>query len=266
MHRPPTHSPPPLPAIALAVIALLSLVPLPAAQAEELVIGFEDLDFYPYGKPSEDKIFVGYLRSVLEAFAADRGHRLAFAVTPLKRLYMGFAEGDVDMFVPDNPAWSQEYKAGVDIYYSDPIAVALDGFAVLPGREREAVGDGIVHVGTILGFTVEPLFDDAQRKRLVFDRVSRFESSFRALLLGRVDAVYCNLAVAENVLAKIGKPPASISWSRALPAFKSDFQVSSTRRELIDELNRWLRSETARVEAMKREYGVLAGETRPWGE
>ncbi len=236
------------------------------AVAEELVIGFEDLDFYPYGKPNGDEIFVGYLRAILEAFAEDRGHQLVFAVTPIKRLYLEFKEGDVDMFIPDNPAWSQPYKQGTDIYYSEVIAVALDGFAVVPGRERETIDDNIVHIGAILGFTVEPLFDDAQRELLVFDRGSRFESLFKALLLGRVDAVYCNLAAANTVLGAIDKAPDAIAWSETLPRFKSLFHISSTRPELIEELDDWLEAHTAEVKSLKAEYGILELESRTWGE
>ena len=247
----------------LALALLAASLSLPAT-AEELVVGFEDLDFYPYGKPSEEEIFVGYLRAVLEAFAEDRGHQLVFAVTPLKRLYLGFKAGDVDLFIPDNPAWSHEYKRGIDVYYSDVVAVALDGFAVAPGREHEAVHDDVVHIGAILGFTVEPLFDDVQREVLVFDRASRFESLFKALLLGRVDAVYCNLAAANNVLATIGKAPDTVAWSQALPRFKSLFHVSSTRRQLIEELDDWLGKNAAAVTSLKREYGILDLESLPW--
>lgn len=249
------------PLLALALALGLSV---PAA-AEELVIGFEDLDLYPYGKPSEDEIFVGYLRAILEAFAEDRGHRLVFAVTPLKRLYLGFKEGDVDMFIPDHPAWSHEYKEGIEVYYSAEIAVALDGFAVVPGRETEPMGEGIVHIGAILGVTVEPLFSDAEKELVVFDRASRFDSLFKALLFGRVDAVHCNLAVANSVLAAIDKAPDSIAWSQALPQLKSHFHVSSTRRELIEELDDWLGDNADAVTALKSEYGILELESLPWG-
>ncbi len=249
--------------VTLLVIASLAVT---AATAEELVIGFEDLDLFPYGKPSEDEIFVGYLRAILDAFAEDRGHRLVFAVTPLKRLYLGFKEGNVDMFIPDNPAWSHPYKQGIDVYYSDQIAVALDGFAVVPGRQNETINHDVVHIGAILGVTVEPLFDNAEKELLVFERASRFESLFKALLLGRVDAVHCNLAVAGKVLEAIGKDPRAIAWNQTLPRFKSRFHVSSTRRELIDELNAWLAAHAAEVTLLKAEYGLLELESRPWGE
>lgn len=252
--------------VILVVLSCLLCPGTGAAVAEKLVVGFEDLDFYPYGKTDDEQIFVGYLRSLLEAFAADRGHQLELEFAPLKRLYMGFQRGDVDLFTPDNPAWSEEYKQGLEIYYSDVITVALDGFAVLPGRERETVGDRIGHVGTILGFTIEPLFGEAQKKLLVFDRVSRFESIFGALLLGRVDAVYCNLAVTNHVLEELGKEPSAVRWSETLPSFKSPFHVSSTRQELIAELDDWLRSNPAAVKALKEEYGILDSESRDWGK
>ncbi len=249
----------------IATLLIAASLSIPGARAEELVIGFEDLDLFPYGKPSEDEIFVGYLRALLDAFAEDRDHQLVFAVTPVKRLFRGFKEGDIDMFIPDNPDWSQLYKQGIEVYYSDEIATALDGFVVAPGREREAIDHDIVHIGAILGVTVEPLFDDEERKLLVFDRASRFESLFKALLLGRVDAVHCNLAAANSVLEAIGKDPDAISWSDSLPRFKSLFHASSTRRELIEQLNDWLRSHAAEVTSLKAEYGLLELESRPWG-
>ena len=255
-----------LAACAATLLTISQPLGLQRATAEELVIGFGDLDFYPYGKPSEDKIFVGYLRAILDAFAEDHGHRLVFAVTPLKRLYLGFKKGDIDMFIPDNPDWSKQYKRGIDVYYSDVIATALDGFAVTPGREKEPIGNNIVHIGAILGVTVEPLFQDSEKELLVFDRTSRFDSLFKTLLLGRIDAVHCNLAAANNVLAAIGRDSDTVSWSTTLPRFRSFFHVSSTRRELIEELNGWLRIHTAEVDALKAEYGILELESRPWGD
>ncbi len=250
----------------LVAILLTASLAAGGATAEELVIGFEDLDLFPYGKPSEEEIFVGYLRALLEAFAEDRGHQLVFAVTPLKRLYLGFKKGDVDMFIPDNPDWSHPYKQGIEVYYSAAIASALDGFAVSPGRENETIGNGIAHIGAILGVTVEPLFNDAEKELLVFDRGSRFEGLFKALLLGRVDAVHCNLAVANSVLEAIGKAHDAVAWSQALPQFKSLFHVSSTRKELIEELDDWLAAHTAEVTALKAQYGILELESRSWGE
>ena len=51
------------------------------------------MDFYPYGKSNAEEVYVGYLRSILDAYAKDRQHDLVFAVTPLKRLFLGFESG-----------------------------------------------------------------------------------------------------------------------------------------------------------------------------
>ena len=250
----------------LGVLLVALSLAAPAATSEELVIGFEDLNLYPYGKPSDEDIFVGYLRALIDAFAEGRRYEPAFAIMPVKRLYMGFREGGIDMFTPDNPAWSQPYKQGIDVYYSDVIAAALDGFAVVPGKEQETIGEGVVHIGAILGVTVEPLFTDAEKILLVFDRASRFEGLFKALLYGRVDAVHCNLAVATSVLEAIGEAPDAIGWSTTLPRFKAQFHISSTRRDLIEEFNVWLRAHADEVEALKSEYGLLELESLAWGE
>ena len=158
-----------------------------------------------------------------------------------------------------------EYKEGVEVHYSEPIVTALDGFAVLPGRESETIGDEIFHIGAILGLTVESLLEDSQRQSLTFDRASRFENLFRALFLDRIDAVYCNLAVARHVLDGLGRDPAAIAWNRSLPKFTASFNVSSPRRELIEDLDLWLRANADRVRDLKKKYDLLDDETREWG-
>jgi polar amino acid transport system substrate-binding protein len=259
-----TRSRPLLPCLAVLALAALCLTGI--CRAEKLIVGVEDIDFYPYGKTTAEAGYVGYLRDLLDAFAAAQGYAPEYAVTPIKRLYLRLGDGDLDFFVPDNPAWSQEKKKDIEIYYSGPVAVARDGFAVLPGREQESIGTDIVHLGIFLGFTVEPLFQEAELSQIVFNEASRFESLFRTLFLGRIDAVYCNQAAAYQVLKELGKPVDAISWSHRLPRFRSEFHVSSTRRELVEQLDDWMRKNPDRVRDLKREYGILDGETTPWGE
>jgi hypothetical protein len=251
--------------LGLLTLLLVGFCTSTPSRADNLSVGFADLDFYPYGKPSADQIYVGYLRALLDAFAEDHDHDLDFAGTPMKRLLQEFERGEIDLFVPDNPGWSQQYKEGIDLYYSDTVAVALDGFAVLAGREGEVVGDEIRNIGVILGFTVEPLFDQEDLKQISFDRASKFESIFRALFLERVDAVYCNLAAANHVLSALGKDSDSVAWDSQLPKFKSEFKISSTHLALIEEFNVWMLSHQGLIVGLKEEFGILEGEQKPWG-
>ena len=225
-------------------------------RADDLVVGFEEMDFSPYGRPDAEKTFVGYVRAVLDAYAEARGHRLSFLVVPTKRLFSSFERGDVDLFGPDNPQWSLDSKGGAELYYSDVIVTAEDGFVVLPGRQDDLPGEGIQHIGTIFGVTVEPLFDEATRQRLVFDQTVRFDSIFKALLLGRVDAVYCNRATTEHVLGRLGEPTSSVAWSTTLPRFTSEFHISSPHRELIADFDRWLHGHREWIATTQIDFGV----------
>jgi ABC-type amino acid transport substrate-binding protein len=94
------------------------------------------------------------------------------------------------------------------------------------------------------------------RQRLVFDQTVRFESIFKALLLGRVDAVYCNRATMEHILTRLGKPTSVVAWSTTLPRFTSEFHISSPHRELIDDFNRWLHGHREWIVATQISYGV----------
>lgn len=234
--------------------------------AQSLVVGVEEVDFSPYFRSSQSDAFGGYLRAFLDRFAIDRGYVLDLEIMPLKRLFLGFVDDDVDLFVPDNPTWSLPFKKRSEIFYSRDVAVALDGFAVLPGREDLQPGHGIDHVGTMLGFTVEPILEPSVREVMSIEHASGFESLFKALFLERIDAVYCNVAVARTILAGLGRDPGAISWSRTLPRFKSRFHISSRHQLLIEELDRWMAEHPAEVQDLKRSHGILAAEADAWGE
>ena len=250
----------------VTAVALLAPVATLPASAEPLVVGVEEVQLWPYARPDDERVFVGYLRELLDAFARDRGHELTYELAPLKRLLLGLGGQEMTLFVPDNPSWSVESKQGIELHYTTPVAIALDGFAVLPGREDEVPGQGIHNIGAILGFTLEPLFTATELELLTFDRASGFESLFRALLLGRVDAVHCNLAVADQVLHTLGHPPSVVSWSQGLPRLRSTFHFSSQNAELIAEIDAWMLANPETVDRLRREYGLADFEKRPWGD
>ncbi len=238
----------------------------PETDPPTLVVGVQETDFFPYFRPGDDAAPEGYFRDLLEAFAADRGFRLELVVLPIRRMFLGSFGEEIDLFIPDNPHWSVESKQGRELYYSRTVTTALDGFAVLPGREHQRPGPELTHVGTMLGFTIDPVLPRAAREMLLIERASQFESLFRALLLGRIDAVYCNVAVAHRALASLGRDPGSVSWSRTLPRFKSSFHVSSRHRDLIRELDDWMAENEALVTSLKDRFGILSAESTPWGE
>ena len=237
----------------------------PEAERPTLVVGVQQMDFFPYFRPRADGEPRGYFRDLLERFAADRGYRLELVALPIRRMFLESFGEEVDLFIPDNPRWSLDSKQGRELYYSRTVATALDGFAVLPGRESQRPGPELEHVGTMLGFTIEPVLPPAARENLLIERASQFESLFRALLLGRIDAVYCNVAVAHHALASLGRDPRSVSWSQTLPRFKSPFHVSSRHRDLIRELDDWMTENEAVVTLLKRRFEILSAESTPWG-
>lgn len=232
-----------------------------AAHAETLVVGFEDLDIYPYGRPHDEQVYEGYFRDVMEAFAAARGYELKLLVLPAKRLHAGFRKGEADLYVPDNPSWSAEFKQDLDIAYSDVVAVALDGLLVLPGKENEKLGEGIVRIGTVLGVTLVPFLKELEAGVVTADYSADHQAVYRKLLMGRVDAVYSNLAIARYILSRIQEDAGAVAWSEAVPLVRSEFHASSaTRPELVAAFNQWLRSHQAEVETIKKRFELVESE------
>ena len=262
------------PASILLVLMTLSpgmSTPLAAAEepsGETIVIGLEEFEIYPYGTPSETEIYTGYLRDLMESFAADRGASLELVVWPAKRLQIGFKDGEIDLYVVDHPQWAKEYKVGLDMTYSRVVAVALDGFLVLPGREGETLGKGgIERLSLVRGTTPVEFLEQARGEGIVVDYAPDFEQLVRSLLLGRADAIYSNVAITRHVLEVLGKDPAAVSWSSALPRAKAFFYISSaTRPDLIADFDHWLETHPVQVRDLKQRYGLLADEGRAWGE
>jgi polar amino acid transport system substrate-binding protein len=129
---------------------LVGLIVLPA-QARDLVVGVEDIDFLPvYGV--RDGQFQGAARQILDAFATARGYRLTYSPLPVKRLFAELNRGGIDLKFPDSPNWQPTLRQGHQAAFSKPLVAYIDGTIVR--RDMAAANSGAVRrLGTIAGFT-----------------------------------------------------------------------------------------------------------------
>ncbi|MTI05776.1 hypothetical protein E1180_09630 [Roseibium denhamense] len=122
-----------------------------AASADEILIGVEDLTYYPH-YTFEGGEYAGFGRALLDSWASDRGHSVTYKAFPIKRLMTMLVEGGIDLKYPDNAYWSSDLKASTEVTYSKPVVEYIDGVSVKP----ENVGKGMTSVkklGTVRGFT-----------------------------------------------------------------------------------------------------------------
>ena len=224
----------------LGIAALLAgFAPAPGASARDLVVGVEAIDYSPvYGY--RDGQFIGAARSVLDAFAEAKGHRLVYKAFPIKRLLAELVHGGVDLKFPDSPDWQAAVRQGHSIAYSRPVIAYIDG--TLVRRENAGMGVDAVHrLGTVAGFTPYAWLDRIQAGTVELKENPGFEQLLRQVHTGRIDGAYVNVAVALGAADAVLGTPGALVFARSLPHVAESYRLSSGKSpEIIAEFDDWL--------------------------
>lgn len=231
----------------------------PAAAAErELVVGVEELEYYPI-YAVRDGEYVGAAREILDSFARDRGYRLTYRPLPVKRLYAELMAGGIDLKFPDSPTWAPDAKQGRPVAYSRPVIAYVDGTMVRPSNHGRGV-EAVRTLGTVSGFTPFAWLDQVKAGRVTVKENPRMELLLRQAVVGHVDGAYASVAVANYVLSGPLNLPNALMFDAALPHTRDHYLLSSaTRREAVEEFNTWLAANGPRVRMIKDRYGAEKG-------
>lgn len=240
-----------LPRIALC-IGLLSAA---GVAADTYRVGVELQPYQPYYS-LESGEYRGYARDLLDAFAADQGHRFIYVALPVKRLQSDFLSGKLDFKYPDHPHWNRERKQGRTVHYSAATAPYQDGVLVLPAY----LGQGKARIkllGTQLGFTPWPFLADIESGQIALTQTNRIDSLLKMALAGRVDAVYLNPLVARHALVAAGLPGDALVLDRGLPQVEDHYYLSSLRHpEVIAAFDAFLRAHPALLRRIGDKYAI----------
>ena len=83
----------------------------------------QDIDYYPiYKADLASNEYSGYLRDLMDAFAAAEGIRFEYKVRPVRRMIWEYTRGLYDFALPDHPNWNKSEKLGMELSYSAPVA------------------------------------------------------------------------------------------------------------------------------------------------
>ena len=156
------------------IVLCLGLLGAAGVAAQTYRVGVESQPYQPYYSLEAGE-YQGYARDLLDAFAADQGHRFIYVALPVKRLQSDFLSGKLDFKYPDHPHWNREQKQGRTVHYSAATAPYRDGVLVLPaylglGKAR------IKLLGTQLGFTPWPFLTDIEGGQIALTQTTRIET------------------------------------------------------------------------------------------
>lgn len=236
--------------VLVLVLALTSL----SARAADLIVGVEDLDYAPYATVSDGE-YGGFARAVLDAFAADAGHRLIYRPLPVNRLYKALVDGRIDLKYPDNPTWAPRLKAGVSVSYSAPVVRYVNGVMVRPellGRAPEAVK----LLGTVAGFRMPPWRPHIKAGTTRRTENANLAALIRQVLMGRIDGAYANVAVVAAHLARM-KQAGSLAFDPGLPHATGSYHLSTTTSPaIVAAFDAWMAANPERLNALKAAHGI----------
>jgi len=237
-----------------ALAAGLLLTPA-ATLADEVLVGVEDLTYYPH-YAIENGEYSGFGRAVLDAWAADRGHTLTYKAFPVKRLMSMLVDGEIDLKYPDNAYWSSDLKADKNVIYSEAVVEYVDGVSVPPENVGKGMG-AVAKLGTVRGFTPWAWLDETQSGKVELSELNALDGLIKQAIAGRIDAAYANVSVIQYQLGQMGETD-KLAFDPDLKHTRDFYYLSTTTKPaLIEDFNAWLAENKDKVERLKVEYDVV---------
>jgi len=237
------------------LILLCSLLGASSVGAADFRVGVELQPYQPFYSV-QDGEYQGYARELLDAFAANQGHRFHYVPLPVRRLLNDFLAAKVDFKFPDDPQWNADLKQGHRIYYSQAAAAYTDGVLVSP----EHLGKGMQRIqvlGTQRGFTPWPYLPQIESGQLSVSLSNHVSSLLQMAVNGRVDAIYLNLQVARHALTVDRLPADALVFDPSLPHVEGHYFLSSQHHpEVIAEFDAFLRKNPALLRRLKAKYAL----------
>ncbi|GAA5179016.1 hypothetical protein GCM10025771_19830 [Niveibacterium umoris] len=239
----------------LALLAAASLWSF-AAQADTLVVGVEDINYYPFYK-TENGNYAGFARELLDAFAAKYKHTITYKPMDIPSLFNALLDGkDIDAKFPDNAHWNKEKRTGKTITYSAPVVNVTEGLMVPP----DAVGkgmDAVKKVGTVRGFTPWPLQDAIKSKAITMTEANSFSTLVKMGTIKQVDAIYISPTIGNYQLTEVFKSPGLLKYDKSLPNTQSGYSLSSTKNPaLVAQFDEFLKQEKDLVAKLRAKYAI----------
>ncbi len=233
---------------------LLCWSALVAAEPRTIVVGIEQIDYYPHYDFSAGQQR-GYFYDLMQLFGKKNGVQIRFTALPVKRLYQE-ANNNIDVVYPDNPNWQQYMVAEYSKTFSDPVIYTLGSTMVLP-ENRQMPLEKFRSLAVIHGFAPHRWLELQPRYKFRIVDVADSASALGLVLKGRVHGASIELNVANEYLRRQGQSGALVA-AEQLPFTELPFLLSSVNKpELIIEFNRFLQTHPLEIQQLKQKYQLL---------
>lgn len=225
------------------------------AHADNLVIGVENIDYFPIYQYSDGQ-YTGAASEILNKFATLNNHTITYKGFPITRLNKNFLKGIVDFRFPDNGFWAQDQKDGYDIKYSEPVIGFIDGVMVTPANKGKGI-DNLKRLGLVRGFTAWDYLGLIKKGSVKIKETNNLDSLIKLTTNSRNDGAYFNIDVATHFLNEKSKAPGALIFDPELPHTKSSYSLSSFKHpKIIEQFNQFLIAQADWIKTVKEKYHV----------
>lgn len=241
-------------ALTLILIANLSGWHAKAEPNENLVIGVEDISYYPYFDYTKSETSLS--KTILDKFAADNGYTITYIALPIKQFSKWLYENDIDFKYPDNKRWLQHnIKIHEAQYFSDGIVHMRAGTVVLLKNKDKPISF-FKNLGMINGFDPSLWGQEIDKKKVHILDDSSPKVLVKHLINGIIDGVDLDIEVANHYLNSLGLD-AEVTYSSTFPQYIFSHHLSTIKHpQIIQQFNQWLAKNSEFISTSLRSFNV----------
>lgn len=235
-------------------LCFLSLTLLQNLQAQEFIIGVEDIDYYPLFEFKSKRNT--HSKELLNSFAAAKGYKFTYLPLPIKRFNKWLLEEKVDFKYPDNSRWYSDSSVTKYLTFSQSAVWLIAGTSVLKSSLNKSTSD-LKSVGTLLGFYPTTWIDEIKSGQVeLYEDVST-KILVQKLLSKHVDSIDIEPSVISYYLKELGKPTDAVVIDKRFRHDIYGFHLSTIKHpKIIKEFDEFLRNNKALLKKLNNKYDI----------
>jgi len=234
---------------------LLAATFLQNLQAQEFIIGVEDIDYYPLFEFKSDRDT--HSRELLNSFAAAKGYKFTYLPLPIKRFDKWLLEEKVDFKYPDNKRWYADSSITDSLTFSQSATWLIAGTSVLKSSLKKSKSE-LKSVGTLLGFYPTTWIDEIKSGQVeLYEDVST-KILVQKLLSKYVDSIDIEPSVINYYLKELGKPTDLVVIDKRYKYDIYGFHFSTIKHpKIIKEFDEFLSNNKTLLDALNKKYNIV---------
>ncbi len=242
-------------AIRFFIFGFLIQLHLQNTQAQEFIIGVEDIAYYPLFDFNSNR--KTHTTELLDKFAASKGYKFIYLPLPIKRFDKWLFEERIDFKYPDNSRWYPDPSLREKFTFSRSTIKLIAGTTVLKSFLKKNKSE-FKSLGTLLGFYPTNWIEQIKNGQVELLEDSSTKILVQQLINGYVDGINIEPSVIQHYLRELGKLSEIAILDKRYKYDVYDFHFSTIKHpEIIKEFDTFLNSNNIFLEELNAKYNII---------